>query len=806
MPDIAEIQSVFNQALDLPEGTRRTAWLIARCQGEPELFAEVDSLLAALAHSRGFRAVSLTSAPDAPGPLPRFGPYRCTAILGTGGMGTVYRAQRDDGQFVQQVAIKVLRGSLRAEWIRERFLAERQILARLNHPGIAKLLDGGMTAEQEPYVVMELVEGTTIDSYCDTRRLTVAERLRLFDQVLDAVAYAHRNLVVHRDLKPSNILVTDDGSPKLVDFGTAKLIGDDDTVTALRALTPRYASPEQLRGEPAGVASDVFSAAVVLFELCVGAYPFGQPGSLLGGMERARGNAEPSSLVSLASEDAASARSSSLAGLRRELNADLEGVLRKSLAGGEQQRYQTVAELREDLLRYREGRPVTARPGSALHRAAKFVRRNRWRVAAVALAAASLAGVAIFSVSQMRVAQKQAQRAERINRFMNETLGAADPSWYNPVKKGAGITLLDVLGEMDDRMSREFRDDPDVEADLRTTIARTYSTLGMQRDAQRQLEIALRRSSEAHNRNDPRVAAVETDLAKNMYRSGQTVEAYQHATGAVRILYKAKTLEDKRLLAEAYNALAVSAFSAGRPLKEAEDAAARALELSRELNGNGGSTPTAISVLEATVMYEGKFDQAEALAREALQLFNKSGGFERAGVLRDLAFICLNTGDYACAQDRSREAIDIWTKAIGSNNLYVTNTEIILAAAEGLSGQAAKALSLLDTLAHTLSGPASLAGIQSARGAIYLVLHDYGKAEPELRQAYAFYSEHGKDRPQTYNLESRLGQSLLGLGRTGEAAPLLEESYRAQLAACGPRHPWTLAAKERFDELKTAQR
>jgi serine/threonine protein kinase len=221
--------------------------------------------------------------------LPRFGAYQCDGILGSGGMGTVYRAHRDDGQFRHEVAIKVLRGSLRSEWYRERFLSERQILARLNHPNIARLLDGGMTREGEPYLVMELIEGEPLDAFCDSRRLPLEDRLALFGQVIDAVDYAHRNLVVHRDLKPSNILVTKEGRPKLVDFGTSKLVEADAMTTSPHAVTPAYASPEQLRGEPAGVASDVFSGGVILYELMTGAAPFSGSKSITSALRRASG-------------------------------------------------------------------------------------------------------------------------------------------------------------------------------------------------------------------------------------------------------------------------------------------------------------------------------------------------------------------------------------------------------------------------------------------------------------------------------------------------------------------------------------
>ncbi|MBX9602912.1 MAG: serine/threonine protein kinase [Bryobacteraceae bacterium] len=403
--------------------------------------------------------------------LPRFGPYQCESILGAGGMGTVYRAHRADGQFQQEVAVKVLRGAFASEGFRERFLNEREILARLNHPGVARLLDGGMTQENQPYLVMELVAGQPMDEYCDARRLDLPSRLALFDQVLDAVDYAHRHLVVHRDIKPGNILVTGGGQAKLLDFGMSKTAEAEDTNTSTRALTPRYASPEQLRAEPVGVASDVYSAAILLFELLTGAHPFGDS-SLTRSLEIARGAVSAQPAPSAASEAAALSRGVSLSALRHSLSGDLDVVLRKALEHDPVRRYPSIAQFRADLRCVREGRVVSARPASAGYRAARFVRRHKLPVVLASAAAVAMAAGLIASLWQARIAQRRFAEVRSLARFVVN-------DWNSELQQLPGSTALQKRSvekslEYLDRLAGEAAGD----RSLRLELAEGYLRLG----------------------------------------------------------------------------------------------------------------------------------------------------------------------------------------------------------------------------------------------------------------------------------------------------------------------------------------
>jgi hypothetical protein len=291
----SQIESIFFEAVAADESAC-TELLRRRCGGDTALLAEVTAPLSASRREKEARAAAPGSvAPDASAssavpPGKRFGPWEIDRPLAHGGMGTVYLAHRADGQFEQTVALKLLGAHLSSEFFVARFVTERQILANLTHPNITRLLDGGITPEGIPFLVMEYVEGEPIDRYCDGRRLPIAERLPIFLQVCSAVEYAHRSLVIHRDLKPGNILVTADGSPKLLDFGTAKLLTPDDadqTLTGVAMMTPRYASPEQLRGAAVTTLSDVYSLGIVLYELLTRQSPFGKTESLVSGVERA---------------------------------------------------------------------------------------------------------------------------------------------------------------------------------------------------------------------------------------------------------------------------------------------------------------------------------------------------------------------------------------------------------------------------------------------------------------------------------------------------------------------------------------
>jgi eukaryotic-like serine/threonine-protein kinase len=358
MPRIEEIESLFHQALAIAPGPERQRWVEANCHGDRELASEVVSLLESNAALEKDATARVATGPFIPTAL--FGAYRAVQLLAQGGMSSVYRAERVDGAFDQVVALKVMAAWLADPEFLRRFDNERQLLAGLNHNHITRLLDGGVSSAGDPYFVTEFVDGDPIDRYCDTRMLNLEARLRLFLQVCDAVDYAHRNLIVHRDLKPGNILVTDEGVVKLLDFGTASMIAGrtDVTLTRMRMLTPRYASPEQLHGERVSTATDIYSLGVILYELVSGAWPFGNPDSVINGFNRALEEVPPKPPTTVVTSEAAERRSLARDSLIRVLKGDLSAIVLKAIESDPARRYQTVPAFAADIRNYLDGLPV----------------------------------------------------------------------------------------------------------------------------------------------------------------------------------------------------------------------------------------------------------------------------------------------------------------------------------------------------------------------------------------------------------------------------------------------------------------
>ncbi|HEY6929706.1 MAG TPA: protein kinase [Thermoanaerobaculia bacterium] len=428
------VKSLLDEALDLSPD-RRPAFLEGACAGDEALLREVKSLAEAAEGAWSFvdrsahPGLSALEKGDAPSRIgQRIGTYEVVRELGHGGMGMVYLARRADEEFEKLAAIKLIRPGMAGELAVRRFRGERQISALLDHPNIARLLDGGTTEDGEPYFVMEFVEGEALLDYCDRHRLPVEERLRLFGEVCAAVQHAHRNLVVHRDIKPSNILVTEEGVPKLLDFGIAKLLSPegglesaDQTATVARVLTPDYASPEQVRNQPITTASDVYSLGVVLYELLARRRPYHltdtDPKELLRvvcerdpekpstAAARPRGEEGPAAFAGAGPESGP--------GLARRLRGDLDAIVLKALRKEPERRYTSVEQLSEDIRRHLSGRPVLARRGTAAYRAGKFVRRHRALLAAAVLLLATLTGGVVATLraaNRARAAEARAQR------------------------------------------------------------------------------------------------------------------------------------------------------------------------------------------------------------------------------------------------------------------------------------------------------------------------------------------------------------------------------------------------------------
>ena len=431
----------------------------------------------------------------------RVGHYRLIQRIGEGGMGAVYLAVRDDDQYRKRAAVKLLRKGMETEELLGRFRRERQILASLDHDNIARLLDGGATEDGLPYLVMEYVEGQPVDQYCDTHRLSIRERLELFRAVCSAVHFAHQNLVVHRDLKPSNILVTPKGIPKLLDFGIAKLLNPDLSSPAIvatqveqRVMTPQYASPEQIRGEPVTTAADVYSLGVLLYELLTGHRPYRLATRSLTEIARAVCELEPTrpSTVVQQEEEApeghgsarwltpasvSETREGSPERLRRRLAGDLDTIVLMAMRKEPQRRYASAEQLSEDIRRHLEGRPVVARKDTLGYRAERFVARNRAGVAAAALVVLALLGGIAATAWQARAARAERARAERALGDVRRLANAFIFDFHDAIEKLPGATparemVVKRALEYLDRLAQDAPGDPALQLELAAAYAR----------------------------------------------------------------------------------------------------------------------------------------------------------------------------------------------------------------------------------------------------------------------------------------------------------------------------------------------
>jgi len=485
-----QVRVLFEDAVGRPRPERQ-AFLDRACGGDEALLHEVLLLLAADDDETPFLDAPmsmdalLVMAKDAEASREGepIGPYRLVRKLGQGGMGTVYLAERADGQFRKQVALKLVRQGLHPDDLPRRLRHERQILASLDHPGIARLYDGGLTDTDLPYLVMEYVEGLPIDQYCDQHRSTTRQRLDLFRSVCEAVQYAHQNLVVHRDLKPSNILVTPDGAVKLLDFGIAKLLDADRhdpvqmTRTGAQAMTPEYASPEQVRGAVITTASDIYALGIILYELLTGRRPYQMQGRTPGEIEQViceQAPLKPSTAVLRADapDVVSKARSIQPERLRRHLRGDLDNIVMKALRKDPARRYGSAAELGEDLRLHLAALPVHARPDTAGYRLSKFIRRHTVGVAATVLILAALLGGILATLSQARVAER---RFDDVRALANTLLfDLHDDLRDLPGATPARRTLVNHALTYLDKLNREAGDDPSLQLEL----AEAYERVG----------------------------------------------------------------------------------------------------------------------------------------------------------------------------------------------------------------------------------------------------------------------------------------------------------------------------------------
>lgn len=475
-----QVEALFHRALDLPRD-ERVQQLSEWCTSDPALAAEVLSLLSSSDLEKEAAGASPRSQTGDAWIGRTAGPFRLERLLGRGGMGAVYLARRVEGGFEQLAAVKIISTRLTSQWLRENFLAERQLLASLHHPHIARLLDGGVTDGDEPFLAMEYVDGERLDRYCEQQQARLTTVISLLLQLCDAVGYVHRSLIIHRDLKPGNVLVTAAGHLKLLDFGTAKLIepglksGSDATRLGLRAFTPEYASPEQIFGEPVTTASDVYSLGVILYRLLTGRLPFDIASLSSAAMMKTLYDTEPTTpsqaITRVVREGDEEVPGAMRTLDRLQISGDLDAIVLKALRPAPKDRYASVEEFAADLQRYRQHRPVVAREGSLAYRGRKFLRRHALGLAASALILIALTGGLLATIHQARVASAQEQRAVEGVREMRQLAHLLLFDFYDQVKQLPGSTdvqlkLVSQSLEYLDRMARESQLDMELALDL----------------------------------------------------------------------------------------------------------------------------------------------------------------------------------------------------------------------------------------------------------------------------------------------------------------------------------------------------
>jgi serine/threonine protein kinase len=556
------IEEIFHAALDrAPED--RGPFLDQACGTDTELRAEVESLLAenvsdAILQAPIQRAAESVTRTEDARIGQRFGFYRITGLIGQGGMGAVYRGGRDDDEYRKQVAIKLVKRGMDTDSLLRRFRYERQILASLEHPHIARLLDGGTTDDGLPYLVMEYIGGQPITKYCDAISLTIPERLRLFLKVCEAVGYAHQNLVVHRDLKPGNILVTGDGAPKLLDFGIAKLLTADpesddtpNTATSVHLMTPDYASPEQVRGGAITTATDIYSLGAVLYELLSGERAHRFQSHAPSEIERVVCDTDAEK------PSAAAARTGApTAKLRKHLAGDLDNIVLMAMRKEPKRRYSSVEQFAEDIRKYLDGRPVIARQDTFGYRSAKFVQRNRVAVASAAVIAVTLVGGIAMTTYQ---AQRAGRRFDQVRRLANTVLfNLSDQIGALPGSTEARETVARTGLEYLDSLAAEASDDPELQLELAEGYHRLalvqggFRVPGLEQFdaalASHRKALALGRQLLARSANDIRVLSLMVKTHSNvgdiLQERGQSAEASAEMREAMRLLGPLETRTD----------------------------------------------------------------------------------------------------------------------------------------------------------------------------------------------------------------------------------------------------------------------
>lgn len=698
---LRSVEEILRRASELGPH-ERLAFVRSACCGDMALYDSVigrvpASWMSDLAAEPPTVDAEALACADTRKPGELIGPYRILSVLGRGGMGEVYLCERADDQYRKQVAIKLVSRGLLSRQVRNRLRTERQILATLDHPNVARLLDGGTTEDGVPYLVMEYVDGEPIDAYCDRHELAIPERLRLFQIVCSAVQAAHRSLIVHRDLKPTNILVTPDGTPKLLDFGIAKLLDVRQTAHTvamtqadIRILTPGHASPEQIRGQPITTASDVYVLGVLLYELLVGRPPFRVEGLRLIDIERLiceQPPVPPSQALnaveigSAALERIAAQRRTSGARLRRQLAGDLDNIVMMAMRKEPERRYGSVEQLATDIGNHARGLPVSARRDTWSYRARKFVNRHALGVSLAGAFIALLIGfAATMYVQAERIraqrdeanaqrarAEAEGNRARQVSDFLVDLFRRSDPTEH----RGERMTADDILERGARRIDAELREDPETQSHMMEAIGRVYLSAGKPEAALPLLERSLELRRERFGSEHLMTASSMQSLAAALREQGDYARAEELLRHALRIQEQRLGGADNETVATTLADLA-SVLMDGGEWDAAERAYRQSLDIymARGKERDPGATEV-MNRLANVLTSRGNHPEAEALYRRALAIDRELRGANHPDVavkMANLATALQMQGKLAAAEPLFVESVAILRRVNGAEH------------------------------------------------------------------------------------------------------------------------------------------
>ncbi len=771
------------------------------------------------------------------------GNYKIIQELGFGGMGLVYLAERIDGKFEQKVALKFLKREMSSTVLRRHFEQERSILASLDHPNIARLLDAGTTDENTPFLAMEYINGVPIDDYCTANDLELDDRLDLFRTVCSAVSYAHRNLVIHRDHKPSNILVTNDGIPKLLDFGISKILSpqlpkvDSATITRLGVMTPSYASPEQLKNESVSTATDIYSLGVILYELLAGQRPFQHqeddiaeifrsvihqdpplPSSAVSTGQATRDKLVDKEQTAIMGEvtDAGRAAKTNAWPIRpQQIRGDLDNIVLKALKKEPERRYSSAESFADDIRRYQTGRPVSARADTFKYRAQKFIKRNRAGVIASAFVVLAVIAGVIATFWQSRVAaterdraRLEAEKSKKINAYLQNILNFSNPHWLssNP-KRNREATVADAMDEALKNIETDLADEPEIKGEILFTLCQSYSSQGQYPKAEELARKAIANFDKVFGKKNLRSMQTSVILGDISYLTGKFDEAESLYVNAIEYFRPAVESDprQRRWLAIALNDIGNVHIMKGR-FDEGEKVTRESIWHAEQITGRDRyALPVVLGNLAAVLMNRSDFEGSIEMANRALDEMRKLGSdqsLEAGNANANMGRAYNLMGDYRSAEKHFQTALDLLVKTVGDEDVYTLTTRLHMANNYLRQERFAEAEKLTaDTLKTQQrifpDGHFTISFSQRLLGDIYTKTGRLKKGEEEILAALVYMSTKVKEPNHEISLiKTTLGDNLIAQKRYAEARELLDSALDGYLKTRGENSPFTRRCRD----------